>query len=89
MGLRPAEVCGIQWSDIDLGAATLSVANTRTLMGNRTVVEKDTKSMAGERVLPLPALVREALRAFRATQARQEKGTRAADTCSWMNSARR
>ncbi len=38
-------------------------------MGNRTVVEKDTKSMAGERVLPLPSLVREALKTFRATQA--------------------
>jgi integrase len=71
MGLRPAEVCGLRWSDIDLEAATLSIANTRTLMGNRTVVEKDTKSMAGERVLPLPGLVREALKAFRAQQAKE------------------
>ncbi|WP_406385028.1 tyrosine-type recombinase/integrase [Streptomyces sp. NBC_01618] len=69
MGLRPAEVCGLRWSDIDLEAATLSIANTRTMMGNRTVVEKDTKSMAGERALPLPSLVREALKTFRATQA--------------------
>ncbi|MFF5533438.1 tyrosine-type recombinase/integrase [Streptomyces cinerochromogenes] len=69
MGLRPAEVCGLRWSDIDLNAGTLSIANTRTMMGNRTVVEKDTKSMAGERVLPLPSLVREALKTFRATQA--------------------
>jgi integrase len=69
MGLRPAEVCGLRWSDIDLDAATLGIANTRTMMGNRTVVEKDTKSMAGERVLPLPSLVREALKAFRAAQA--------------------
>ncbi|MGW1881636.1 tyrosine-type recombinase/integrase [Streptomyces sp. NPDC001970] len=37
-------------------------------MGNRTVVEKDTKSLAGERQLPLPALIREALKRFRATQ---------------------
>ncbi|MFJ8464029.1 site-specific integrase [Streptomyces swartbergensis] len=69
MGLRPAEVCGLRWSDIDLDVATLSIANTRTMMGSRTVVEKDTKSMAGERVLPLPGLVREALKTFRATQA--------------------
>jgi integrase len=41
------------------------------MMGNRTVVEKDTKSMAGERVLPLPGLVREALKAFRAQQAKE------------------
>ncbi|MEV5433336.1 tyrosine-type recombinase/integrase [Streptomyces sp. NPDC052701] len=69
MGLRPAEVCGLRWSDIDLNAGTLNIANTRTMMGNRTVVEEDTKSMAGERVLSLPSLVREALKTFRATQA--------------------
>ncbi|MFH9734990.1 hypothetical protein [Streptomyces sp. NPDC017260] len=69
MGLRPAEVCGLRWSDIDLDAAPLGIANTGTMMGNRTVVEKDTKSMAGARVLPLPSLVREALKRFRATQA--------------------
>lgn len=48
MGLRPAGVCCLRWSDIDLDAATLSIANTRTVMGRRTVVDKDTKSMAGE-----------------------------------------
>jgi integrase len=68
MGLRPAEICGMRWADVDLDKATLAVANTRTLMGNRTVVEKDTKSLAGERQLPLPDLVREALTRFRATQ---------------------
>lgn len=68
MGLRPAEICGMRWADVDLGNAVLSVANTRTLMGNKTVVEKDTKSLAGERELPLPDLVREALGRFRAMQ---------------------
>ncbi|WP_327137772.1 site-specific integrase [Streptomyces sp. NBC_01340] len=68
MGLRPAEICGMRWADVDLDKATLAVANTRTLMGNRTVVEKDTKSLAAERQLPLPDLVREALTGFRAMQ---------------------
>lgn len=68
MGLRPAEVCGMRWADLDLDTATLAVANTRTLMGNKTVVEKDTKSLAGERDLPLPALAREALRSLKAAQ---------------------
>ncbi|MEV8019815.1 tyrosine-type recombinase/integrase [Streptomyces sp. NPDC086554] len=72
MGLRPAEVCGMRWVDLDLDTATLAVANTRTLMGNKTVVERDAKSLAGERGLPLPALVREALRNFKATQAAEE-----------------
>ncbi|MGA5143127.1 tyrosine-type recombinase/integrase [Streptomyces azureus] len=68
MGLRPAEVCGLRWDDVDLGNATIVIANTRTMMGNRYVVEKDTKPLAGERVLPLPALVLAALKAFRALQ---------------------
>ncbi|MCZ4103734.1 site-specific integrase [Streptomyces sp. H39-C1] len=72
MGLRPAEVCGLRWADVDLDNATLIIENTRTLMGNKTVVEKDTKSVAGERGLPLPALVREALKGFRATQAAEK-----------------
>ncbi|WP_189936602.1 hypothetical protein [Streptomyces sulfonofaciens] len=32
-------------------------------------MEKDTKSLAGERVLPLPSLVREALKTYRVMQA--------------------
>ncbi|WP_406306271.1 site-specific integrase [Streptomyces sp. NBC_00885] len=61
MGLRPAEVAGLRWSDIDFAASTLSVANTRTMIGNARVLEKDTKSEAGERTLPLPEPVRLAL----------------------------
>jgi integrase len=73
MGLRPAEICGMRWADVDLGGAVLAVANTRTLLGNKTVVEKDTKSVAAERQLPLPDLVREALTCFRALQAAEKR----------------
>ena len=68
MGLRPAEVAGLRWEDIDVDAGTLSIANTRTMIGNATVLEKDTKTEAGERVLPLPEPVRQALIAFKALQ---------------------
>ncbi len=68
MSLRPAEVVGLRWSDIDLTTDALTVANTRTMMGNKKVVEKDTKSMAGERALPLPLPVKEALKRFKALQ---------------------
>lgn len=68
MGLRPAEVAGLRWEDIDLDGGTLSIANTRTMIGNAEVVEKDTKTEAGERVLPLPEPVRQALLAFKALQ---------------------
>ncbi|MEU1117802.1 MULTISPECIES: site-specific integrase [unclassified Streptomyces] len=71
MGLRPAEVVGIRWTDVDLKLATLETANTRTMIGNARVLEKDTKTEAGERVLPLPGPVLEALKRFRAAQARE------------------
>ncbi|MFF3258076.1 site-specific integrase [Streptomyces sp. NPDC002932] len=82
MGLRPAEVCGLRWADIDLAEGTLVVANTQTMMGNKTVIKKDAKSMAGERVLPLPAPAEEALKKFKALQAAEKLalGTGYADT---------
>ncbi|MGW2115162.1 tyrosine-type recombinase/integrase [Streptomyces zhihengii] len=51
--------------------ATITIANTRTMMGNRYVVEKDTKSLAGERQLPVPVPVLRALKSFKALQARE------------------
>jgi len=68
LGMRPAEVCGLRWSDVDLDAGTLTVANTRTLVGG-TMLEKGPKSEKGKRHLPLPAPVITALRAFKTRQA--------------------
>ncbi|GHG97971.1 site-specific integrase [Streptomyces rubradiris] len=69
MGLRPAEICGMRWADVDLDEVTVSIPDTRTVMGNDIVVEKDAKSLAGERQLPLPAPVAAASTAFRDAQA--------------------
>lgn len=71
MGLRPAEVVGLRWTDLDLKLATLEMVNTRTMIGNVQVLEKDAKTSAGERVLPLPGPVLDALKKFRALQARE------------------
>lgn len=70
IGLRPAEVCGLRWQDVDLTAGTLSVETTRTLVEG-IVVEKDAKSAAGERKLPLPVPVLTALKAFHKRQAKE------------------
>ncbi len=59
----------MRWADVDLDEATVSITNTRTVMGNDLVVEKATKSPASERKLPLPGPVAAALTAFRAAQA--------------------
>ncbi len=62
--------------------ATIIIANTRTMMGNRYVVEKDTKSLAGERELPLPNLVLGALRALRSLQVQERRSLGEAYTVS-------
>lgn len=72
MGLRPAEVCGQRWADIDLKLGTLEMVNTRTMIGNVKVLEKDAKTSAGERVLPLPSRALDALKRLSAQQAREK-----------------
>lgn len=72
MGLRPAEVCGQRWTDVNLEDGLLSITMTRTMVGNVKVLEKDTKTAAGERSLPLPHGPWEALKRFRAQQAREK-----------------
>ena len=72
MGLRPAEVCGQRWVDVDLDDGIIAITTTRTMVGNHWVVEKDTKTASGERALPLPRGPWEALRRLRATQAAEK-----------------
>jgi integrase len=74
LGLRPAETCGLRWTDIDLDDGTLTVETTRTLvMGDAgmTVVEKAPKTASGRQSLPLPTQVTTALRTFKAVQAQE------------------
>lgn len=72
LGLRPAEVCGLRWSDVNLGAGVLAAgSNTRTLVDGR-MEEKDAKSAAGKRGLPLPAPALAALKVFKKVQAAEK-----------------
>lgn len=71
IGLRPEEVCGLRWSDVDLDAGTLKVTNVRTLVATDhglEVVEKGTKTTAGRRTLPLFEPLTSALRTLRVHQ---------------------
>lgn len=71
MGLRPEEVCGLRWEDLDLsGKGTLDVANVRTLVEGR-VIEKLAKTEAGMRTLPLPSVALAALKAWKTQQSRE------------------
>ena len=73
IGMRPEEVCGLRWvEDVDLDEETLTIANVRTLTWTERggqVVEKEPKTDAGIRTLPLPGPVTESLGKLKALQA--------------------
>lgn len=70
-GLRRGELSGLRWSDIDLDAATLTVAQQRVHSDAGAVVA-DTKTDAGRRVLPIPSTLLPVLkRAKKRTAAEQ------------------
>jgi integrase len=72
-GLRQGELLGLQWSDIDLDGATLTV--WRQLSEDGGVLELvEPKTDRGRRRVELPEFVVSALRAHRAADAR--RGTR-------------
>jgi integrase len=52
-GLRRGEIAGLKWSDIDLAAATLTIARNRVRAGATLVVEGDPKTLSSRRTLPL------------------------------------
>jgi integrase len=69
-GLRRGEIAGLRWSDVDLDARTLAVANNRVDAGGK-VIEGDPKSEMSRRTLPLPGRLVSVLKAARARQARE------------------
>lgn len=71
MGLRPAEVCVLRWSDVDFAVGTIAAGeNTRTLVDGE-IEEKEAKSAAGKRGLPMSATVAKALKAFQTLQKKE------------------
>jgi integrase len=76
LGMRPAEVCGLTWSHVDLDAGTLTIASSRTEVHGHGTITKAPKTRAGRRTLSLPAPVLAALRALKATQRRETTGRR-------------
>lgn len=52
-GLRRGELAGLRWSDVDLGAGTLTVVRGRVQAGAGNVVEGDPKTLSSRRTLPL------------------------------------
>lgn len=76
-GLRRSEVLGLKWTDLDLDERTLTIKRGRVEVGRRggiingsgaTTEVGDPKTSNGDRVLPLPATLLDALKRLRARQ---------------------
>lgn len=77
LGLRPGELLGLRWDDVDLGDGTLHVAvslkRERGDDGNQVLRLGDTKTARSRRTLDLPEPVLAALRAHRDRQAADQR----------------
>ena len=60
-GLRRSEMMALRWERIDMDARKINVCEVAVIHGNQSVVENRAKTKAGERVLPMPRLLFEAL----------------------------
>lgn len=73
LGLRPEEVCGLRWRrDMKLAKRKVEVKQARTLVDGKPV-EKDVKTAAGKRTLPLDDALAGSLTAFRELQAFEKR----------------
>ncbi len=64
-GMRQGEILGLQWAQVDLDRARLTVRHTLTERRGRIVGLSEPKSKAGTRVIALPAVAVRALRKHR------------------------
>lgn len=70
--LWPEQLCGIRWPDIDLAANTAAVGRHMRTMVAGQVVEKEAKTRAGERTLPLDDALAAGLKAWKARSAAEK-----------------
>lgn len=70
-GMRRSEILGLRWSDVDLEAGTVSVAQGRVVVEGHGTITGDPKSKRSRRALPMPSDVLSALRAFKVRQAEE------------------
>jgi integrase len=67
VGLRQGEILGLAWSDVDLDSSSLTVRHALQRV-ERALILVEPKSATSRRVIALPVLVRDSLRAHRLRQ---------------------
>jgi integrase len=77
VGLRPGELLGLQWSDIDFESGTLTVCRSLKRENNKLLLGS-TKTQASNRTVDMPSIVANALRQHRVRQHRERLSAGAA-----------
>ena len=65
-GMREGEICGLRWRDVDLGAGEIRVANVLGRRSDGGYYDKEPKTSAGRRTIPIGPELSSALAARRA-----------------------
>lgn len=65
-GMRRGEICALRWRDVDFEKNVIHIHAALVLDSNNQIIEKNTKSVAGDRIIPMMPPVRAALEAARA-----------------------
>lgn len=74
LGMRRGELLGLAWSAVDLDSARLTVRQTLTVVNGKQSFQQP-KTRTSRRVVPLPGIVVEALRAHRERQEKESADT--------------
>ena len=68
-GMRPSELVGLQWEDVDLERGLVKIRRSLTWANAGRYTVNDTKTRAGRRSVPVPPQTVEALKTWRRRQA--------------------
>jgi integrase len=69
-GMRPGELCGLKWDDVDFDDGAIRVQRTLVRDKNGWYL-RDPKTARGKRLIPIPQQTIDALRAHKARQAKE------------------
>ena len=67
-GMRRGELCGLEWSDIDLENNLIDISKSSLYLPQRGIFSDETKTQQSKRVIKIPAIAAESLKAHRAEQ---------------------
>lgn len=67
-GMRRGELAALMWSDINMADKTINISRTAEYTANQPIISDVTKTEAGVRSVPMPALVYDVLMATPSTQ---------------------